>query len=130
MANNYSNLLRDPRWQKKRLLILERDNFTCTLCMDSRTTLHVHHEAYLGNPWDISDDKLRTVCLHCHDIIHAIPDHNIAAIHKRISLNAKCWEVVAFAPPDIVFLYLFFDTEMYTGKTEIVTIFTTLKNAA
>lgn len=30
----YSQKLRDPRWQKKRLEILERDSFTCQHCHD------------------------------------------------------------------------------------------------
>ena len=30
----YSEKLKDPRWQKKRLEILERDNFRCQYCGD------------------------------------------------------------------------------------------------
>ena len=45
----YSEKLKDPRWQKKRLEIMDRDNFICQLCGDSETTLNVHHKRYLKN---------------------------------------------------------------------------------
>ncbi len=63
----YSELLKDPRWQKKRLEIMQRDNFTCQLCFSSTKTLHVHHLDYVGSyPWDTPDDQLLTVCEGCH----------------------------------------------------------------
>ena len=64
---SYSELLKDPRWQKKRLEILDRDNFTCTVCGDSRETLHVHHKRYSGSPWDSSNEDLSTLCRWCHE---------------------------------------------------------------
>jgi hypothetical protein len=66
----YAEKLLDPRWQKKRLSILDRDNWCCQLCYDSEITLHVHHISYTGkNPWDSPDDQLMTVCKHCHAVI-------------------------------------------------------------
>lgn len=66
----YAEKLLDPRWQKKRLIILERDKWACGLCHDPETTLHVHHLSYTGNdPWDSPDDQLITVCKHCHAVI-------------------------------------------------------------
>ncbi len=67
--SNYSKLLKDPRWQKKRLKILERDNFVCQKCYDGETTLHVHHLKYKKGkmPWDYSDKSLITLCKNCHD---------------------------------------------------------------
>ena len=63
----YAEKLKDPRWQKKRLKILERDEFGCALCGDDTTTLHVHHIAYSkGDPWDIDDSLLKTLCEGCH----------------------------------------------------------------
>ena len=66
----YSELLKDPRWQKKRLQVLEQDNFQCQFCGDTKTTLHVHHFTYKGNPWDAADDSLCTICEDCHWIEH------------------------------------------------------------
>lgn len=65
---DYSTKLKNPKWQKKRLEILNRDNFTCQSCFDTETTLHVHHLHYFPNkePWDISSDYLITLCENCH----------------------------------------------------------------
>jgi hypothetical protein len=64
----YSDKLRDPRWQKKRLKILERDEFTCQKCLDSSSMLAVHHMIYEKGkePWDIEDKYLLTLCEECH----------------------------------------------------------------
>lgn len=63
----YSEKLRDPRWQKKRLKIFERDGFTCCRCGDSNEELQVHHLKYTSNPWDESDINLITLCKTCHE---------------------------------------------------------------
>lgn len=68
----YAEKLKDPRWQKCRLKILERDNFTCKHCLDTELTLHVHHLAYTKNtePWEYPDENFITLCSVCHDIWH------------------------------------------------------------
>jgi len=70
MKNNYSDLLKDPRWQKKRLEIMDRDEFTCMHCGDSKSTLHVHHLKYTSEPWNIEDKYLITLCDNCHQQMH------------------------------------------------------------
>jgi hypothetical protein len=64
----YSEKLQDPRWQKKRLEILQRDNFTCLGCEATDKTLHVHHTVYVKGvePWDY-DQSLMTLCSDCHE---------------------------------------------------------------
>lgn len=64
----YAEKLKDPRWQKKRLEILQRDGFACRVCFDTTTTLHVHHKFYKrgANPWDYPDESLITLCAECH----------------------------------------------------------------
>lgn len=64
----YSDKLRDPRWQKKRLLILNRDKFECRFCRDKTKELHVHHSFYESGfePWEYPDDSLFTLCFRCH----------------------------------------------------------------
>jgi 5-methylcytosine-specific restriction endonuclease McrA len=63
----YRKKLLDPRWQKKRLKILERDGFECRFCHSTTSTLHVHHRAYGdGEPWDVPDFWLETLCEDCH----------------------------------------------------------------
>lgn len=64
----YAEKLKDPRWQKRRLEVLGRDEFTCQHCFDSESTLHVHHRAYgNGDPWDVPDCYLVTLCAECHE---------------------------------------------------------------
>jgi len=64
--NNYSEKLKSPKWQKKRLEILQRDNFTCQICTDSETELHVHHKKYTGEPFEAPAEDLITLCKCCH----------------------------------------------------------------
>jgi hypothetical protein len=68
MAANYVELLRHPFWQRKRLLIFQRDNFACAKCNDSLSNLQVHHKYYKPNtnPWDYPDEALVTLCELCH----------------------------------------------------------------
>ena len=67
----YSEKLKDPRWQKKRLKILERDNFSCSLCGDDENMLTVHHLRYQGkDPWNTDDCFLITLCQDCHENWH------------------------------------------------------------
>jgi glutaredoxin-related protein len=68
----YKEKLLDPRWQKKRLKILERDGFRCQLCQDPSSTLHVHHEKYSGEPWEVDNIYLITYCKHCHPVVEII----------------------------------------------------------
>lgn len=68
MAGDYTQKLKDPRWQRKRLEILQRDNWTCQLCRATDMTLHVHHRRYIRGhePWDYEDGLLVTLCEECH----------------------------------------------------------------
>lgn len=64
----YKDKLKDPRWQKRRLEILERDNWQCQWCKNTKQTLVVHHlHYYADEPWDDPDEALLTVCETCHD---------------------------------------------------------------
>ena len=66
--STYKEKLLDPRWQKKRLEVLERDGWKCYVCQDNETTLHVHHKYYSnGDPWDVPNTALVTLCAVCHE---------------------------------------------------------------
>lgn len=68
----YSEKLKDPRWQKRRLEVFEKANFTCESCGATDKTLHVHHDCYLKghDPWEYDDIMLRCFCSGCHDYTH------------------------------------------------------------
>lgn len=67
----YSELLKDPRWQKKRLEALQAAEWACQDCGCDERTLHVHHLRYGSTPWDVELRDLRTLCETCHDTRHA-----------------------------------------------------------
>lgn len=69
MSEGYIELLRDPRWQRKRLEVMQRDGFECLSCGDKGKTLHVHHRSYARGrkPWEYDDDNFETVCVDCHE---------------------------------------------------------------
>ena len=68
MSSQYSDRLRDPRWQRRRLEIFERDGWSCTVCGAEDKTLHVNHLYYVTErqPWEYPAWCLATVCETCH----------------------------------------------------------------
>lgn len=79
----------DPRWQKRRLEILERDNWTCYACGSKDDTLHVHHVMYCGKPWEAPASLLQTLCETCHSMLGP---------HRRAGIG-YVWE--KDGPPEI-----------------------------
>ncbi len=65
----YALKLKDPRWQRLRLKVFERDNFTCLLCHSEDKELQVHHTLYKGEPWEAPIESLKTVCKSCHTFL-------------------------------------------------------------
>ncbi len=67
----YAEKLLDPRWQKKRLEIFERDKWTCRECKNTKDTLHVHHKKYIKGkePWEYDNEDLETLCMECHELL-------------------------------------------------------------
>lgn len=96
MKKTYSDKLKDPRWQKKRLEVFEKDGFKCCLCQDNTTTLHVHHKSYKQNaePWEYEIENFQTLCESCHQVIEFFkkePDLTFIKAIKRGSTNDKHW---------------------------------------
>lgn len=69
---SYSEKLQGPKWQKKRLEILDDRGWACELCCDSESTLHVHHVVYISglDPWEYNERNLRALCSSCHKKEH------------------------------------------------------------
>jgi hypothetical protein len=67
--SEYAEKLKDPRWQKMRLAILSRDEWTCQRCGNKDETLHVHHKWYERGcaPWEYPLESLITFCCTCHE---------------------------------------------------------------
>lgn len=65
----YLEKLKDPRWQRKRLEVMGRDNFQCQSCRSKEDTLNVHHKIYKKGrePWEYESNLLVTLCRFCHE---------------------------------------------------------------
>lgn len=79
---SYSEKLRDPRWQERRRVILDRADFSCEECGAEDIALHVHHKAYRrgAEPWEYEDDELIALCEGCHADRHEI----YAIVHEAL----------------------------------------------
>lgn len=91
---SYYEQLKDPRWQRKRLEILQRAEFACEECGDGTQTLHVHHTIYRKGaaPWEYDNAELRCLCENCHAEMHArrsVLDEIVSVIARRslVELN-------------------------------------------
>ncbi len=70
--SNYGEQLKHPKWQKRRLEILQRDGWKCVSCENGDEELHVHHTSYMDeSPWEYPDDCLVSLCHICHRVHHA-----------------------------------------------------------
>lgn len=105
---NYAEKLKDPRWQKKRLEIFERDGWKCMNCGDSAMTLHVHHRLYMNgrDPWDYPEHYLSTLCEHCHgkdkDTRPQIESILLEITRLRLSLLQLARMVAALQEPGVI----------------------------
>lgn len=117
----YAEKLQDPRWQKKRLEVFERDNFSCQYCGCKEHTLHVHHKYYRKGkePWEYPDDCLKTVCKYCHQIIELLKD-SFQVVHeiKRLHMGAHCYAASIYCkgekvitPANLMLAIMEFDRE-------------------
>lgn len=87
ITKTYSELLKDPRWQRKILEVFQRDNFCCLMCGSNEHTLHVHHEKYCKNPWDVSEDHLKTLCFRCHEVAEVCKKNKIVYTNVNKKIN-------------------------------------------
>ena len=77
--NNYSVLLKHPKWFEKRKIVFERDGYNCKFC-GSDKNLQIHHRQYhyriqTGEfvlPWCYKLKYLVTLCNYCHQRGHSI----------------------------------------------------------
>lgn len=96
----YAEKLRDPRWQKKRLQILERDGWRCKHCLSGEKNLQVHHLYYARkNPWEYPDSCYQTLCDECHKTRQTVVDEGIENIRVMLGEvpNERLVEIVSSA---------------------------------
>ena len=71
--NGYADKLKDPRWQKLRLAVFERDGWACRICGAKDRTLNAHHTFYKRDAqglWDYEPETIVTLCDACHEAEH------------------------------------------------------------
>jgi hypothetical protein len=89
----YSEKLKDPRWQKRRLKIFERDNWVCQLCSRTDLELHVHHlYRTTEDPWDEPDLHLLTLCKLCHEQQLANPHGGFKPPNRLYKTDDEWWD--------------------------------------
>jgi hypothetical protein len=88
---------KDPRWQRRRLEVMQNVGFCCEGCGSTTKTLNVHHKFYRKgrDPWQYNDDELMCLCEDCHETWHFIKDAFNEAL-QGIDLAAYR-EVVGYA---------------------------------
>lgn len=100
----YAQKLRDPRWQKTRLQVMERDEWTCRVCGDTKTTFNVHHMFYVKGrePWDYPLSSLITLCEVCHEAeTNCMPISAAYLLHvlKTIGANSAAMDALSEVMP-------------------------------
>jgi len=93
----YADRLKDPRWQKRRLEILQRDGWACHGCDATTRTLHVHHKYYRANsePWDYPDSALVTLCEDCHAVESELEnkrrddERSVVEVMRELGIDAE-----------------------------------------
>lgn len=111
----YAEKLKDPRWQKKRLEIMQRDDFTCRDCGDTTKTLNVDHRFYRKgyDPWEYDDADLWTLCEDCHSLISKLRQQLIERIGRlgsceleqaiRLLKDIPFFDEVLIVEPEVTF---------------------------
>lgn len=114
----YSELLKDERWKRKRDEVLRRDNYECQIkgCY-SKKNLEAHHLFYLGNlnPWEYSNECLVTLCGYHHQEYHDL----IAATEQRLCLTLK---TKGFMLGDLLSLSTLLDTDFEFTQSLLKTL--------
>lgn len=105
MNKTYAQKLQDPRWQQKRLLVFNRDNWKCIECGNEKLQLEVHHESYIGDPWDAPIETLTTLCNKCHSAKRIKPEKLGASVKNSTQYISPSDERFKFVDAIIVSLY-------------------------
>lgn len=93
----YYRKLSDPRWQRVRLHIFDRDGWECQRCgigIDGGKTFHVHHKKYTADdPWEEPPENLETLCEDCHATEHDTRAFPVEELELRITHLRKTYSM-------------------------------------
>lgn len=90
--NEFWEKYRHPKWQKRRLEMLESAGYCCQQCSAEDKTLHVHHRRYFRgrDPWDYPDELLKVLCQECHQEVSEILD-SFKSLLAEMELDDLLW---------------------------------------
>ena len=79
----YSDKLKHPKWQEKRLDVLSLKGYNCEACTNVNEQLQVHHINYIGGnePWEYPNNNFLVLCDACHKKEHAYRDQALTNIY-------------------------------------------------
>lgn len=102
--SSYSESLRDPKWQKRRLEILSAADWACEDCGRRDQAFEIHHNFYIRafryQPWRYERDLLMALCEGCHEIRQNLEEALFVAIARRLrrisiaDLEAYAWDQI------------------------------------
>ncbi len=95
---SYSEKLKDPRWQKKRLEVFNAAGWRCQECRAADQTLNVHHSFYeLGKePWEADGALMLCLCEQHHRERQEVEQRILAGVARRLCvLNLRGLRAVA-----------------------------------
>lgn len=118
MANkNYSDKLKNPKWQKKRLEVLNLHGFKCEKCGCEDKELHVHHRFYIKGRevWQYDNDVFQVLCCDCHEKEHSKEKESVSIVEvvpkrfkKLIDLLIECDSYCDFEINDVEMVLEFY----------------------
>jgi hypothetical protein len=81
----YSEQYKDPRWQKKRLEIMQRSNYSCEWCGNTKKQLSIHHGYYKPKTavWEYDNSTLHCLCQSCHEFAGEL----LGAVHYFLAAS-------------------------------------------
>lgn len=99
----YSEKLRDPRWQRKRLEVCDAVGWKCEDCGAKDKTLNVHHCFYIKGlePWEYEIELLMCLDEECHQRRQALEQQGhiqLASEMRRmpiVELESFVWGPIA-----------------------------------
>lgn len=117
MKKTYIEKLKDPRWQKTRLEIMQRDNFTCQCCGSKVDELQIHHIIYhkCVEPWEYDNNELITYCESCHE--YETTENNIS--YKTFLELKNTFKDKGLSASMLNLLLMYFERILNTPKEEL-----------
>lgn len=116
--SSYKDQIKDGNWQRRRLEIFNRDNFSCQAadCDKTNNQLEVHHVDYWPGKkiWEYPNDMLVTLCSKCHG-----KEQGRTELESRLAQTLK---MKGFLIGDLLALGVKIDTDENFTKTLLNTL--------